>query len=71
MFVGLEIGVAGFVIVGHDAVGLAMEGTVGFVAKAGVFQRVDMGLGAVGRGTGGEDHVIALASEALIEEGGK
>ena len=62
---------ASLVVIGHGIAGSVMEGTVGFVAKAGVFQRVDMGLGAVGRGTGGEDHVIALASEALIEEGGK
>jgi len=63
--------VAGFVIVGHGVMGLAMEGAVWFATEVGVFQGVGVGLGAVGSGTGGEDHVIALANKALIEEGGK
>jgi len=29
------------------------------------------GLGAVGSGAGGEDHVVALANKVLIEEGGE
>jgi hypothetical protein len=29
------------------------------------------GLGAVGSGAGGEDRVVALANQVLIEEGGE
>jgi hypothetical protein len=62
---------ASSIIVGHGVVGLVMEGAVGFAAKVGIFQRVGVGLSAVGSGAGGEDCVIALANKALIEEGGK
>ena len=48
-----------------------MEGTVGFAAKVGMFQRVGAGLGAVGHSTWGEDCVVTLAYKALIEESGK
>jgi hypothetical protein len=71
IFIGLEIGVAGLIVIGHGIVGLAIKGAVGFTAEVGVFQRMGAGLGAVGSGTGGEDCIIALAYKALIEEGGK
>jgi hypothetical protein len=51
--------------------GLTMEGAVGLAAEVGVFQRVSAGLGAMSRGAGSEDCVVALADKALIEEGGK
>jgi hypothetical protein len=63
--------VASFVIVGHGAVELAMERAVRFVTEVGMFQRVGVGLGAVGCGARGEDCVVALVNKALIEEGGK
>jgi hypothetical protein len=62
--------VAGFVIIGHG-VGLVVEGAIQLTIEVGMFQGVSVGLGAVGRGARGEDHVIALANEALIEEGSK
>jgi hypothetical protein len=70
-FIGLKIGVAGFVVVRHGAARLAMKGAVGFAAEVGVFQGMGVGFGAVGSGAGGEDRIIALAYKALIEEGGK
>jgi len=48
-----------------------MEGAVGFVAEVGLFQRVGVGLSAVGNSARGEDYVIALANKALVEESGK
>jgi hypothetical protein len=63
--------VASFVIIRHGVVILAMEGTIVFVAKVGMFQRVGTGLGAVGSGARSEDCIIALVNKALIEEGGK
>jgi hypothetical protein len=48
-----------------------MEGAVWLATEVGVFQGMGTGFGAVGSGAGGEDHVIALAYKALIEEGGK
>jgi hypothetical protein len=69
ILVGLEVGVAGFVVIGHSVVGLAMEGAVGLVAEVGVFQRLGTGLSAMGSGARGEDCVVALADETLIKEG--
>jgi hypothetical protein len=48
-----------------------MEGAVWFTTEVGMFQGMGAGFSAVGSGAGGEDHVIALAYKALIEEGGK
>ena len=70
-FIRFEVGMACLIIVGHGVARLVMEGAVGLVAEVGVFQRVGAGLSAVGCSAGGEDCVVALADEALIEEGGE
>ena len=68
-FVRFEVGMASFVVIRHGMARLAMKGAVGFTAEIGMFQRMGTGLSAVGRGTGNEDSVVALADEILVEEG--
>jgi hypothetical protein len=71
LFIRFEVRMASFVVIRHGVAGLAMEGAVGFVAEVGLFQRVGVGLSAVGNSARGEDYVIALANKALVEESGK
>jgi len=71
VFVRLEVGVSGFIVVRHGMVGLAMEGTVWLVTKVGVLQGMGACPCAVSSGARGEDCVVALVYKALIEEGGK